>query len=105
LLDASIAIHTDAPNARERLAHLDSLMLSGPAVGDAMRYANLVVAREYQSLGDDRHALAALQRRSFGRGWPRYRETGLQLQINLATLLGDTAIARTARERLTSTSR
>jgi DNA-binding SARP family transcriptional activator/TolB-like protein len=105
LLDASIAIQTQAPNARERLAHLDSLMLSGPAVGDAMRYANLVVAREYQSLGDERHALSALQRRSFGRGWPRYRETGLQLQIDLATVLGDTTIARTARERLMSTSR
>ena len=75
-------------------------MLSGPAVGDAMRYANLVVAREYQSLGDARHALAALQRRSFGRGWPRYRETGLRLQIELATQLGDTATLRSARARL-----
>lgn len=105
LLDAAIAIETDAPNARERLAHLDSLMLSGPAVGDAMRYANLLVAREYRALGDTRYALAALQRRSFGRGWPRYKETGLQLQIDLATELGDTAVVRTARERLLSTSR
>ena len=105
LLDASIAIQTNAPNARERLAHLDSVMLSGPAVGDAMRYANLVVAREYQSLGDARHALAALQRRSFGRGWPRYRETGLRLQIELATQLGDTATLRSARARLESTRR
>jgi len=105
LLDAAIAIEADAPNARERLAHLDSLMLSGPAVGDAMRYANLLVAREYRALGDSRHALAALQRRSFGRGWPRYKETGLQLQIDLATELGDTAVVRTARERLRSTAR
>ncbi len=105
LLDAAIAIETDAPNARERLAHLDSLMLSGPAVGDAMRYANLLVAREYRTLGDSRYALAALQRRSFGRGWPRYKETGLQLQIDLATELGDTAVVRAARERLLSTSR
>jgi DNA-binding SARP family transcriptional activator/TolB-like protein len=105
LLDAAIAIEADAPNARERLAHLDSLMLSGPAVGDAMRYANLLVAREYRRLGDSRHALAALLRRSFGRGWPRYKETGLQLQIDLATELGDTAVVRTARDRLLSTSR
>ncbi len=105
LLDAAIAIESNAPNARERLAHLDSLMLSGPAVGDAMRYANLLVAREYRTLGDSRYALAALQRRSFGRGWPRYKETGLQLQIDLATELGDTAVVRTARERLLSTSR
>ena len=105
LLETSIALKTSAPNARERLAHLDSLMLSGPAVGDAMRYANLVVAREYQSLGDARHALAALQRRSFGRGWPRYRETGLRLQIELATQLGDAATLRSARARLESTRR
>jgi hypothetical protein len=105
LLDAAIAIQTNAPDARERLAHLDSMMLSGPAVGDAMRYANLFVAREYRSLGDSRHALAALQRRSFGRGWPRYKETGLQLQIDLARELGDTAVERRARERLLPTSR
>ncbi len=105
LLDAAIAIQAGAPNARDRLAHLDSLMLSGPAVGDAMRYANLVVAREYRSLGDSRYALSALQRRSFGRGWPRYRETGLQLQIDLAKELGDTAVERRASERLLSTSR
>ncbi len=105
LLDAAVAIQAGAPNARDRLAHLDSLMLSGPAVGDAMRYANLVVAREYRSLGDSRYALSALQRRSFGRGWPRYRETGLQLQIDLAKELGDTAVERRARERLLSTSR
>jgi DNA-binding SARP family transcriptional activator/TolB-like protein len=105
LLDAAIAIQVKSPNALERLAHLDSVMLSGPAVGDAARYANLLVAREYRSLGDSRHALDALQRRSFGRGWPRYKETGLQLQIDLATELGDTAIMRSARERLLSTSR
>lgn len=105
LLDAAIAIHSGTPDARERLAHLDSLMLSGPAVGDAMRYANLVVAREYRALGDPAHALAALQRRSFGRGWPRYRETGLQLQIDLAAQLGDTTIMRSAKERLESTRR
>ncbi len=105
LLDAGIAIQTNAPNARERLAHLDSLMLSGPAVGDAMRYTNLFVAREYRSLGDSRHALDALLRRSFGRGWPRYKETGLQLQIDLAKELGDTAVERRARERLLPTSR
>ena len=33
------------------------------------------------------------------------RETGLQLQIDLATELGDTAVGATSRERLLSTSR
>jgi DNA-binding SARP family transcriptional activator/TolB-like protein len=105
LLDAAIAVQVKAPNALERLAHLDSVMLSGPAVGDAMRYTNLLVAREYRSLGDPTHALSALQRRTFGRGWPRYRETGLQLLIDLAQELGDTALVRSTRERLQSTSR
>ena len=80
-IDVSLAVAERGPAARDRLAHLDSLMLSGPAVSDAMRYANLIVARHYQAIGDPAHALAALQRRSYMRGWPRYRATGLQLQI------------------------
>jgi hypothetical protein len=68
LLDVSLAIAERGAAARDRLAHLDSLMLSGPAVGDAMRYANLVIARHYRAIGDPAHALAALQRRSYMRG-------------------------------------
>lgn len=104
LIDAWLAIAERGPAARDRLAHLDSLMLSGPAVGDAMRYANLVVARQYQSIGDPLHAVAALQRRSYMRGWPRYRATGLQLQIDLSLQLGDSATARSAAQRLRATS-
>ncbi len=105
LLDVSLAIAERGRAARDRLAHLDSLMLGGPAVGDAMRYTNLVIARHYQSIGDPAHALAALQRRSFMRGWPRYRATGLRLQIAAATQVGDTATARSARARLAGTTR
>ena len=105
LLDVSLAIEERGPAARDRLAHLDSLMLGGPVVGDAMRYTNLVIARHYQAIGDPVHALAALQRRSFMRGWPRYRATGLRLQIDVATQLGDTAMARSARARLVGTTR
>ncbi|MDB4877728.1 MAG: transcriptional activator protein [Gemmatimonadetes bacterium] len=105
LLDASLAIAERGAAAHDRLAHLDSLMLSGPAVSDAMRYANLVVAREYQSIGDPRHAAAALQRRSYMRGWPRYRATGLELLTELSLALGDTATARSATERLMATKR
>ena len=103
LLDVSLAISQHGAAARDRLAHLDSLMLSGPAVGDAMRYANLVVARQYQRLGEPQRGLAALRRRSFMRGWPRYRSTGLQLQIALALASGDSAAARSAAQRLQST--
>lgn len=105
LLDVSLAIEERGPAARDRLAHLDSLMLSGPAAGDAMRYANLVVARYYQKIGDPAHGLAALQRRSYMRGWPRYRGTGLQLQMELARAIGDTATARSASERFNATRR
>jgi hypothetical protein len=105
LLDVALAIAERGAAAKDRLAHLDSLMLGGPAVGDAMRYTNLVIAREYQSIGDPVHALAALQRRSFMRGWPRYRATGLRLQIDAAIQVGDSATARSARARLAGTTR
>jgi DNA-binding SARP family transcriptional activator/TolB-like protein len=105
LLDASLAVAERGAAAHDRLAHLDSMMLSGPAVSDAMRYANLVVAREYQSIGDLRHAAAALQRRSYMRGWPRYRATGLQLLAELSLALGDTVTARSATERLLAVKR
>ena len=100
LLDASLATAAHGAAARDRLDHLDSLMLSGPAVGDAMRYANLVVAREYQAMGDPGRAVAALRRRSYMRGWPRYRATGIELQIQLDLQLGDTAAAAAATRRL-----
>ena len=105
LLDVSLSVAERGAAARDRLAHLDSLMLSGPAVGDAMRYANLVIARYYRAIGDPAHALAALQRRSYMRGWPRYRATGLRLLIEVALETGDTATARSARARLMATHR
>jgi DNA-binding SARP family transcriptional activator/TolB-like protein len=105
LLDVSLAVAERGAGARDRLAHLDSMMLSGPSVSDAMRYSNLVVAREYQSIGDLRHAMGALQRRSYMQGWPRYRATGLQLLGSLATELGDTAAAHSAYQRLMATRR
>jgi len=105
LLDVSLAIAERGAAARDRLAHLDSLMLSGPAVGDAMRYANLVIARQYRAIGDPAHAVAALQRRSYMRGWPRYRATGLRLLIEVALETGDTATAESARARLQATRR
>ena len=105
LLDVSLAIAERGAAARDRLAHLDSLILSGPAVGDAMRYANLVIARHYRAIGDPAHALAALQRRSYMRGWPRYRATGLRLLIDVALETGDTALAESARVRLMATHR
>ena len=105
LIDVSVGVATSEPGARAKLAHLDSLMLGGPSVGDAMRYANLVVARQYSALGEPAMALAALHRRSFMRGWPRYRATGLKMQVSLALALRDSAAARSAMSRFEATSR
>ena len=105
LIDVSLAVAGGDGGAKAKLAHLDSLMLGGPAVGDAMRYANLVVARQYNALGEPAMALAALQRRSFMRGWPRYRATGLKLQVSLALALRDSTTAKSALARFEATSR
>ena len=105
LIDVAVAVGNSEPEARTKLAHLDSLMLGGPSVGDAMRYANLVVARQYSAIGEPAMALAALHRRSFMRGWPRYRATGLKMQVSLALALRDSAAARSALSRFEATSR
>ena len=100
LVDASLTVMSNRSAGMERLAHLDSLMLSGPALGDLMRYANLMIARAYRSLGDNSRALAALQRRSYMRGWPRYRGAGLRMQVDLAEALSDSSAMRDASQRL-----
>jgi tetratricopeptide (TPR) repeat protein len=102
LIDASLTAMSNRGAGMERLAHLDSLMLSGPALGDLMRYANLVIARGYQSIGDNSRALTALQRRSYMRGWPRYRSAGLRMQVNLAEALADSSAMRDASRRLSA---
>jgi len=105
LVDASVTAMGNRNAGMERLAHLDSLMLSGPALGDLMRYANIVIARGYQSLGDNSRALSALQRRSYMRGWPRYRGAGLRLQADLAATLSDSSAMREANQRLAALRR
>lgn len=105
LIDASLTAASNHNAGVERLAHLDSLMLSGPALGDLMRYANLVIARGYRSLGDNSRALAALQRRSYMRGWPRYRGAGLRMQVDLASALADSSAMRDANNRLAALRR
>jgi hypothetical protein len=65
-----------------------------------MRYANIVIARGYRSVGDNSRALTALQRRSYMRGWPRYRSAGLSMQVDLAATLADSAAMREASRRL-----
>jgi hypothetical protein len=75
LLDTWLAVETRGPNARQQLLAADSLLLDGPAAGDAARYAHILLARLYQLVGDNPGALSAIRRRSNLTGWPRYRAT------------------------------
>jgi hypothetical protein len=94
ILEATLAVAKHRRDAERYVAALDSLMLSGPAVSDATTYANIVLGRLYQQLGNPRAALAAFRRRSYMTGWPRYLASVRREEAEIATTLGDTAIAR-----------
>ena len=59
-------------DTRAALVHLDSLVLTPLVAGDLIAYAPLAVARLHERVGDAAGALAALGRRSYMSGWPRY---------------------------------
>lgn len=89
IIDATMAVVTRQPNALQRVSRLDSLMLSGPAVGDAGTYAHIAVARLYEKLGMPERALAAIRRRPYMAGWPRYLGTARREEGLLASQLGE----------------
>ena len=78
------------------------LMLTGPAVSDAATYANIVIARLYERLGDSRAALAAIRRRGYMSGWPRYLASATRKESRLALALGDSVAAADAYRRYLS---
>ena len=88
IIEATMAVVTRQPNAAQRVSRLDSLMLSGPAVGDAGTYAHIVVARLYERLGMPERALAAIRRRPYMAGWPRYQATARREEGMLASRVG-----------------
>ena len=94
VLDAWHAVATQRKDAVNRVATLDSLALFGPATSDASSYANILVGRLYLALGNPRAALTAFRRRAYMTGWPRYLATVRREEAEVATTLGDTAIAR-----------
>jgi hypothetical protein len=94
LLEATVAVVRHLPEARARLAHVDSLVLRGPGAGDAGTYANILIARLYERTGRPFHALSAIRRRAFADGWPRYLATARHEEGRLALLLGQRAEAR-----------
>lgn len=99
ILEAALAVEMKHPDARMRVAAVDSLTLSGPAVSDAGTYAHILVGRLYRRLGESRLALEALHRRSYMTGWPRYLATARHEAGRLAELLGEHSIAATSFEQ------
>ena len=95
IIEATLAVVTRRPDAMQRVSRLDSLMLSGPAVGDASTYAHIAVARLYERLGAPERALASVRRRRYMAGWPRYLATARLEEGRLAARLGqdDRALA------------
>lgn len=96
IIDATMSVMTRQPDALQRVEQLDSLMLSGPAVGDASTYAHLAVARLYQRLGRPDRALAAVRRRPYMTGWPRYLATSRREEGLLAARAGERERALTS---------
>jgi DNA-binding SARP family transcriptional activator len=96
LLDASLAAATSAPDARVRLARLDSMVFTPQVAGDAIAYAPLLLARLHQRLGNASGALQAVRKRAYMSGWPRYLATSVREEGRLAAASGDTTAARAA---------
>jgi hypothetical protein len=89
ILDATWSVVTHQADALRRLVRLDSLMLGGPAVSDAVTYGHIAVARLYDRLGEPRQALEAIRNRTYMVGWPRYLATARREEGRLAALVGD----------------
>jgi len=88
LLDALHRVMSRHPRALARVARLDSLMLTGPAVGDLSNYAPLALARMYARLGATQSAVDAIRRRPYMNGWPRYLASARREEGLLARQLG-----------------
>lgn len=94
LLETMAAVQAARPDALARLQRLDSLMLTGPAIGDAANFAPLMVARMYERLGRPAEALQAIRRRPYMSGWPRYLAVMRREEGRFAARLQQTVGAR-----------
>jgi len=102
LLDASLAVAASSPDARARLARLDSMVFTPQVAGDAIAYAPLLLTRLHQRLGNASGALHAVRKRAYMSGWPRYLATSVREEGRLAAASGDTTAARAAYVRYLS---
>jgi tetratricopeptide (TPR) repeat protein len=92
LLEAIYAETRGHPGAPALVRALDSTMRLGPAAtNDVEIFANLVVARLYEALGDPQAALAAVRRRPYQWAYgPIFLSSFLREEHRLATMVGDT---------------
>jgi hypothetical protein len=87
VLDAAAAVLRDAADARTQVLALDSLLLTGPAIGDLNRTVSSIIAvRLLERVGEREAAYHAIRRRMFGgaeRGLSTLeRETGRLAEVN-----------------------
>jgi tetratricopeptide (TPR) repeat protein len=87
LLETWLAVESRGPNAYRQLVAADSLLLHGPAAGDAGRYAHILLARLHQRVGDNPGALYAIRRRSNLTGWPRYRANARSREATIRSVI------------------
>jgi hypothetical protein len=99
LVEASMAVALERRDARVLVARLDSLALTPATAGDAHTYAPILVARLHERLGDDAAALAAVRRRAYMVGWPRYLAATLRAEGRYAARAGAPVVARAAYDR------
>jgi hypothetical protein len=85
LLDAGLSVALRQPDARARLLSVDSLVFTAQTAGGAAQYAHLAVARMFARLGDTVSALAAVQKRPYMTGAPRYLASARQLEAALSS--------------------
>jgi hypothetical protein len=96
LLDVSLAVALSAPDARVRLARLDSMVFTPQVAGDAIAYVPLLLARLHERLGNASGGLQAVRKRTYMSGWPRYLATSVREEGRLAAASGDSSGARAA---------
>ena len=99
LLDAMVATRNGTPETPALVARLDSVLAEGPYVFGS-DWANLALARLYESRGDAASALRVVRRRPYD--WdtgPLYLSTYLREEGRLAALAGETPAAKIAYER------
>lgn len=99
LLDATLAVTLRQSNAPGVLARLDAKALTAVTSGDAISYAPLLIARLYEQLGNAAAALAAVRKRTYMTGWPRYLAVALREEGRYAAATGDAVSAREAYAR------